>query len=79
MWSLGCILLELYEGRLTFDTRDTAEHLAMIERFSGVCIFFVDTRDTAEHLAMIERLSGVCVYIHTCMHVCVCVCVCVCV
>ena len=36
MWSLGCILLELYEGRLTFDTRDTAEHLAMIERFSGV-------------------------------------------
>jgi len=35
MWSLGCILLELYEGRLTFDTRDTAEHLAMIERFSG--------------------------------------------
>lgn len=35
MWSLGCILLELYEGRLTFDTRDTTQHLAMIERLSG--------------------------------------------
>ena len=36
MWSVGCILLELYEGALTFDTHDTAQHLAMMERLLGV-------------------------------------------
>eukprot|EP00293_Proteomonas_sulcata_P018369 CAMPEP_0184287950 /NCGR_PEP_ID=MMETSP1049-20130417/380_1 /TAXON_ID=77928 /ORGANISM="Proteomonas sulcata, Strain CCMP704" /LENGTH=541 /DNA_ID=CAMNT_0026594089 /DNA_START=904 /DNA_END=2529 /DNA_ORIENTATION=- len=35
MWSVGCILLELYEGKLTFDTHDTAQHLAMIQRLAG--------------------------------------------
>ena len=35
MWSLGCVLLELYEGKLTFDTRDSAQHLAMIQRLAG--------------------------------------------
>ena len=35
LWSLGCILLELTETRLTFDTHDTAQHLAMIERLCG--------------------------------------------
>lgn len=35
MWSIGCIVLELHEGRLTFDTHDTAQHLAMMERLSG--------------------------------------------
>ena len=36
MWSIGCIVLELHEGRLTFDTHDTEQHLAMMERLSGV-------------------------------------------
>jgi serine/threonine protein kinase len=32
LWSLGCILLELYSGELMFPTHDDYEHLAMIER-----------------------------------------------
>jgi CDC-like kinase len=35
MWSTGCIVLELHEGSLTFDTHDTPQHLAMMERLSG--------------------------------------------
>jgi len=35
MWSVGCILLELYEGQLTFNTHDTLQHLAMIQRVAG--------------------------------------------
>jgi serine/threonine protein kinase len=36
VWSLGCILVELYEGELLFGTHDTVEHLALIERIVGV-------------------------------------------
>ena len=31
MWSIGCILVELYSGSLLFPTHDEVEHLAMIE------------------------------------------------
>lgn len=30
VWSLGCILIELYTGKLLFGTHDHLEHLAMI-------------------------------------------------
>ena len=29
IWSVGCIILELHENRLTFDTRDTAQVCAL--------------------------------------------------
>ncbi|KAL8434559.1 hypothetical protein Efla_000075 [Eimeria flavescens] len=32
MWSLGCILMELYTGDVLFRTHEHMEHLAMIER-----------------------------------------------
>lgn len=35
MWSLGCILAELLKGRLLFETHDSNEHLALMERFAG--------------------------------------------
>ena len=35
MWSIGCILVELYTGRALFQTSDDAEHLAMIELVNG--------------------------------------------
>lgn len=35
MWSLGCILAELYIGELLFATHDNLEHLALIERVVG--------------------------------------------
>jgi serine/threonine protein kinase len=35
MWSVGCILFELYVGDMLFSTRDNVEHLAMMERILG--------------------------------------------
>lgn len=32
MWSLGCILVELYQGDLLFPTHDDVEHLALMEK-----------------------------------------------
>eukprot|EP01102_Stenamoeba_stenopodia_P020673 TRINITY_DN814_c1_g1_i1.p1 TRINITY_DN814_c1_g1~~TRINITY_DN814_c1_g1_i1.p1 ORF type:complete len:599 (-),score=63.06 TRINITY_DN814_c1_g1_i1:274-1881(-) len=35
MWSVGCILMELYLGEALFQTHDNLEHLAMMERVLG--------------------------------------------
>jgi len=35
MWSLGCILAELYSGELFFPTHENYEHLAMMEKAFG--------------------------------------------
>jgi len=35
MWGIACVIVELYFGRLLFDTHKTFEHLAMIEKLSG--------------------------------------------
>lgn len=35
IWSLGCILAELYQGELLFATHDNMEHLALMERIIG--------------------------------------------
>jgi len=35
LWSIGCILLELFTGEATFQTHDNLEHLAMMERIFG--------------------------------------------
>lgn len=35
IWSVGCILMELYNGSLFFPTHDEVEHLAMIEKTCG--------------------------------------------
>ncbi|CBZ54391.1 hypothetical protein NCLIV_048210 [Neospora caninum Liverpool] len=35
VWSLGCILMELYTGNLLFRTHEHLEHLAMMERIIG--------------------------------------------
>jgi dual-specificity kinase len=32
IWSMACILSELYMGELLFDTEEDIEHLAMIEK-----------------------------------------------
>jgi serine/threonine protein kinase len=36
MWSLACILIELYAGKPLFNGDDEQEHLAMIMEFRGV-------------------------------------------
>eukprot|EP00536_Pseudo-nitzschia_multiseries_P012515 jgi/Psemu1/244632/estExt_Genewise1.C_4820020 len=35
LWSIGCILAELYKGELLFATHDNTEHLALIEKVVG--------------------------------------------
>lgn len=35
MWSVGCMLMELYQGELLFATHDNVEHLALMERIIG--------------------------------------------
>jgi serine/threonine protein kinase len=35
IWSIGCILMELYTGRLLFSTHDSFEHLALMENCLG--------------------------------------------
>jgi serine/threonine protein kinase len=35
MWSIGCILAELYTGRQIFSTHANAEHLALMAKFLG--------------------------------------------
>jgi len=35
IWSLGCILFELVEGRLLYDTHENREHLAMMQAHLG--------------------------------------------
>jgi serine/threonine protein kinase len=35
MWSVGCILIELYTGEVLFDTHENREHLALMEKILG--------------------------------------------
>ena len=35
MWSVGCILIEMYTGEALFQTHENLEHLAMMERILG--------------------------------------------
>lgn len=35
IWSMACILSELYTGELLFETHENVEHLAMIETICG--------------------------------------------
>ncbi|XP_077963048.1 dual specificity protein kinase CLK4 isoform X3 [Gasterosteus aculeatus] len=35
VWSLGCVLMEFYLGHALFQTHDSGEHLAMMERILG--------------------------------------------
>jgi serine/threonine protein kinase len=35
IWSLACILVELYKGELLFATHDNKEHLALVDRVIG--------------------------------------------
>ena len=39
IWGIACIALELYTGELYFSTHESYEHLAMIEKRSGINLF----------------------------------------
>jgi len=44
VWSIGCILLELYSGDLFFETHETYEHLAMIDKACGPIPYWMGNR-----------------------------------
>jgi len=44
VWSIGCILLELFSGDLFFETHETYEHLAMIDRACGPIPYWMGNR-----------------------------------
>lgn len=41
VWSIACILSELYTGELLFPTHDSEEHLTLIERLCGPIPFWM--------------------------------------
>jgi hypothetical protein len=41
IWSIACILAELYTGELFFPTHDNEEHLALIEKACGKNIILI--------------------------------------
>ena len=41
IWSMACILAEIYSGELFFDTDENLEHLAMIEKQCGLIPFYM--------------------------------------
>ena len=47
LWSIGCILVELYSGDLLFPTHESYEHLAMIEKISGHTPYWMAKRTEA--------------------------------
>lgn len=50
IWSLGCLLMEMYTGELLFNTHDTREHFALIEKLLGVKVFTRNVRFEEEYI-----------------------------
>eukprot|EP01035_Chromulina_nebulosa_P020016 gene20016-25991_t len=66
IWSIGCIIAEIYSGDLLFATHDELEHLAMIEKCLG-CFpqyMITNSRDFFSlseadiHSGIVELMSG---------------------
>uniref|UniRef100_A0AC34R8E9 Protein kinase domain-containing protein n=1 Tax=Panagrolaimus sp. JU765 TaxID=591449 RepID=A0AC34R8E9_9BILA len=41
LWAIGCVIYELYTGKLLFNPRDDAYHLALMERIIGDIPFYM--------------------------------------
>lgn len=49
VWSIGCILFELYTGITMFQTHDNREHIAMMERILGTIPWRMATRSKTKY------------------------------
>lgn len=58
MWSVGCILMELYLGELLFATHDSMEHLALMEACLGRFPSHMCTANTHEVRKYFNRHGG---------------------
>ncbi|XP_059912546.1 dual specificity protein kinase CLK4-like isoform X2 [Gadus macrocephalus] len=57
VWSLGCILMEYYLGLTVFQTHDSKEHLAMMERVLGPIPPSLLSKTRKRHFVERERLD----------------------
>jgi serine/threonine protein kinase len=48
VWSIGCIILELFSGELFFETHESYEHLAMIDKAVGPIPYWMSNRADSE-------------------------------
>ncbi|KAA6328414.1 MAG: putative serine/threonine-protein kinase AFC3, partial [Streblomastix strix] len=53
MWSIGCILSELYTGDALFQTHDNIEHLALMEKIIGKLL--IEDIEEVNRKAQIEK------------------------
>lgn len=63
VWSIGCIMFELYMGITLFQTHDNREHLAMMERILGTVPYRMGRRTKTKYfyhgrLDWNEKTSG---------------------
>lgn len=49
VWSIGCIIFELYTGITMFQTHDNREHIAMMERILGTIPWRMATRSKTKY------------------------------
>ncbi|XP_075957627.1 dual specificity protein kinase CLK4-like [Anarhichas minor] len=57
VWSLGCVLMEFYLGHTLFQTHDSKEHLAMMERILGPIPLHLLKQTRKQHYVHNERLN----------------------
>ncbi|EGR33477.1 hypothetical protein IMG5_051550 [Ichthyophthirius multifiliis] len=57
VWSIGCIIMELYSGELLFPTHENYEHLAMIEKISGHIPKWMGNRAEHDHFSQNFNVS----------------------
>ncbi|XP_069395899.1 dual specificity protein kinase CLK4-like isoform X2 [Paralichthys olivaceus] len=57
VWSLGCVLMEFYLGRTLFQTHDSKEHLAMMEKVLGPIPPELLKQTKKQHYVRSERLN----------------------
>ncbi|XP_068187252.1 dual specificity protein kinase CLK1-like isoform X2 [Antennarius striatus] len=57
VWSLGCVLMEFYLGRILFMTHDSKEHLAMMEKVLGPIPPHLLKQTRKKHYVLNERLD----------------------
>ncbi|XP_034539026.1 dual specificity protein kinase CLK2-like isoform X2 [Notolabrus celidotus] len=57
VWSLGCVLMEYYLGRILFQTHNSIEHLAMMEEVLGPIPPHLLKQSRKQHYVSNERLN----------------------
>ncbi|XP_074528756.1 dual specificity protein kinase CLK4-like [Halichoeres trimaculatus] len=57
VWSLGCVLMEFYLGRIIFQTHNSIEHLAMMEKVLGPIPPHLLKQTRKQHYVRNERLN----------------------